>query len=273
MPTKTTKRKTTQLDRTEKAIGLLTSKLTTLKAWETMQDALAEHRPSEPKVTEAPQFKEGDWVVVTERDWCKPWHGRLFQIEEANDRSVKAPMVAGWFDNENLRPATPEEIERAEQDRKWSAITELQEGDYAERTPSLAEALRRISIPLFDINPATNTLDWEPNKTLRWNGIEIIGGGERPDPLPEAEFLRRAKGTAARLEATRKAEEAKRPIPFGTRVKFKDGPPFGDAPIDEGYYIGKEGDRTHMVAYPHQNDPAIMCIYRCERSEFTVIIP
>lgn len=59
------KKKPTQLDRIEKSIGLIESKLTTLNAWETLNEAMSNDKLSSPTVSveEEPQgLKDGDYT-------------------------------------------------------------------------------------------------------------------------------------------------------------------------------------------------------------------
>jgi len=57
------KKKPTQLDRIERSIGLIESKLTTLNAWETLNEAMSNDKLASPTVAveEEPQgLKDGD---------------------------------------------------------------------------------------------------------------------------------------------------------------------------------------------------------------------
>lgn len=174
---------------------------------------------------EAEAPKKGDWVVATAENERYP-EGTMFQVlGPANRSSVNVNEGAAftWTGKHTgskpwVRKATPEEAEEAERLKEWEGITELQVGDYAENTEAIGALIRSGNIPIAGHSVIHGTeVGWDKyhgrNKCELWTGLT-----NKKNKLPEAEFLRRAQGTALRLKAEREEEERKRPLEFGQEV-------------------------------------------------------
>lgn len=139
--------------------------------------------------------------------------------------TIKCKGTEYWFKLNNLRRATPAEIkavEKAEEERKQAEVSELQEGDTCDAMgEDIFAELHKMGLPLW----TKHTVIWQCAARPFWNGKTIY----HIDPdnlvkeyhrklsvLPRKVFLRRAKGTAAKLAQEAKAKELAKPIVFGT---------------------------------------------------------
>lgn len=210
--------------------------------------------------------KVGEWITrgpnFEENRVCEYFtFARIIEV----DHDYVATRVPGhgyhkWgFKNGFVRPATPEEITRCEQEQ----VTELQENDCVEVNSELLEELRKLGLPSYH-NSALNTdsdceyLEWDQGKLYR---CRYMPGKLRP--LPFDIFLKRARGTAARLKREAEEAEAKKPIAFGTRVKHihenREYKIACDMPDKVGsYFLARPGDASQP------------CIY-AKRHEFTIL--
>lgn len=116
--TKAPKKKPTQLDRIERSIGLIESKLATLNAWEALNEAMSNDKLASPTVAVEEKWvpKVGEWVV------CLKLQNQISGIEVGEAYKVQEGGVEGkvcvidadgdprWWEPEHFRPATPEEI-------------------------------------------------------------------------------------------------------------------------------------------------------------------
>lgn len=174
-------------------------------------------------------------------------YGTVEYLNPASPESAHKTAYVRWDNGrygthyfDQLRPVTQTEIDahleaeaKKKQEAEWAAITELQEGD------ACAELSKRQLQELKDILCADGIFP-EGGPTVHYERGTALSGSWRKSEhpqwnwLPYPEFLRRAKGTSARLEA-----EAK-PIPFGTRVKVKGAD-------SDGIYWYASGDKHHVV--------------------------
>lgn len=150
-------------------------------------------------------------------------------------------------------------IAEAKKKKEWAFIDELQDGDYTKVT----DAVKNIAKQLPIAGPCSLSVDlcvWtydKPNDFKIWGGSGFTHTPK--NELPENEWIRRAKGTASRLEAEAKRKEAERKVEFGTRVKYqnRDYRVVSEGPDTLGYYVLIS--RTHLYTVTAQ------------RSEFTII--
>lgn len=111
-------KKPTQLDRIERSIGLIESKLATLNAWEALNEAMSNDKLASPTVAVEEKWvpKVGEWAV------CLKLQNQISGIEVGEAYKVQEGGVEGkvcvidadgdprWWEPEHFRPATPEEI-------------------------------------------------------------------------------------------------------------------------------------------------------------------
>ena len=184
-------------------------------------DSIVEYVEGLEKAAKAPEPKEPEPWVPKAGDYVKAKVGEeaVYRIERINGPD----SWALWYDGtlypnnrrvQQYRPATQAEIDAhleaeaiKKQEVEWAAITELQEGDACEVTPKQYDELRALMEPLYACyvggNSSDEWVEWDPrNKHAplqRWT--RKPHGELRPVVIPFHEFLRRAKATAARLEA------------------------------------------------------------------------
>jgi len=106
------KKKPTQLDRIEKSIGLIESKLTTLNAWETLNEAMSNDKLASPTVAvediKPKELKVGDWVVSL-KDIGDLKKNHVYLVQKTDGFIGLDGVYGGWYPD-RFRPATPEEI-------------------------------------------------------------------------------------------------------------------------------------------------------------------
>lgn len=256
-----------QMDRIEKTVKKIESRLASLNAFETLQSALDDHKE---QVAEKP-LEVGDWVIRT----CKTSSddGMVARVTSVNSNYVQVdlPWTCIWcYSLGYARRATTEEIAahlKAEREKEWAKVTELQDGDTCEeRGHETFLAIHDTGVPMW----TTNGDSWERARYPYWtNGcvdhINIDAKGWTINPLPLSEFLRRAKGTAERLRME-KEEKAKSRLIRGCRVM---------TPSGSGIYIGESGNMHHCRFYVHLDgrDPAYALCDNFRAIELTPITP
>ena len=82
--TKAPKKKPTQLDRIERSIGLIESKLATLYAWERLEEAMSNDKLASQTVAVEEKWvpKVGEWIVrtTTENGLCEGMVGKIEEV-------------------------------------------------------------------------------------------------------------------------------------------------------------------------------------------------
>lgn len=180
-----------------------------------IEEMLKTPAPCPKGIEQAHKFKAGDWVISDEHFTSTLEKSKPYQVKNATD--VRIMIDAGGYVNmdyasSNFRLATLEEVSahkeaeaRRKMEEEWKGVAELQAKDGAVMTETLRAELKSSGLPTY----SKDTLDWRANTGVKWREGVLIGVGQDTlcPPLPEAEFLRRAKGT---IEArSKKAKEEK----------------------------------------------------------------
>ena len=137
-------------------VDLMDSRLRTLKAWETMQDAMEESR-SAPAEEWKP--KVGDWANWRGRTECGP-----HQVEKVGSgKTLEMKDLPFLYDWSEWTPCTPAEIaahkakeEQRAKEAEWAKVSELMEGD-ATAPSSRRSNPSRAWIPVADLKPLCDT--------------------------------------------------------------------------------------------------------------------
>lgn len=230
-------------------------------------------KPTDPPPAEKWVPKVGDWVWNDARGIGKvlypsgPHFAVTFPGHNGGWKAETGDEHCWYVGALNIRPATPEEIAEHKRTEEWAKVDRLQDGDACLGTESFRTALAELNMPTYSDGTLTGVWD-----AIGWENGRLIGIGRgMGTQLPEAEFLRRAKGTAARLKAEAEAKELAMPLEFGMRVKVtgsggvafsKDGSLTAD-----GLWIG-ERDGLHLIGWSGPDGPGT---WNCKRPEFTVI--
>mgnify|MGYP003525096333 FL=1 len=222
-------------------IDLMDSRLRTLKAWETMQDAMEESRlaPAEewvPKVNEVMGCVNNQFAYicdsVNEDGWSinvsnsggslgqKSY--KIFRKATGDEHAYRTcvDIVA-----ERVASHKAKEEQRAKE-AGWLKFDVLQEGDQCECTRAQLDELLVIAkeaglvstgvvfIPLqVPADDLVRNAVWEKGK-LTYN--------DTPGNIPFAEFKRRLRGTIAKRAEDERAKEMAKKLEFGTRIEHQD---------------------------------------------------
>ena len=107
--TPATKKKPTQLDRIERSIGLIESKLATLYAWERLEEAMSNDKLASPTVAVEDEPAEGDYVRIV-----RVQHeslGRIYTVQKVRPQHLGWLLSNDcWYAKANLEKLSPEEI-------------------------------------------------------------------------------------------------------------------------------------------------------------------
>ena len=211
--------------------------------------------------------KVGEYMFV--RRHPEPEFKNTVQVCDGRGDHPGSFMIKGtiYFAlHQNIRPATPAEIadhkakeEQRAKEAEWAKFDELQDWDACILSVDLIKELKTMGLRTASETTFT-----------RYDGVQWMFGnlggykhGFGPNKsLPEAEFLRRAKGTIAKRAKEERAKEIVKVPEFGTRVKCdgrewriaSDGPDKGDHYLLAG--------RDHIGHYTS---------WRRRRFEFTII--
>lgn len=277
------KKKPSQLDRIEKVLTQVHGQNIALRKFvdAILDESRAHHKdhtmpiPLPYTTSEAPPPTPESWVPKVDQmvvvipatlEYLKQGEVCHVKLIDANGDAWVQSTAPSYGDGhwcvavEDIRPATPEEITRYEQEQ----VTELQEGDACEVTPEQRAQIYALLSDAGagkcydrDANPSDRALVWRgyaqgPMQSHRYTGtIRILPYRCLPFDL----FLKRARGTAARLKQEAEEAEAKKPIAFGTRVM---------TPRGEGLYWLHNSNGTHAVTYANGSASY-------SRSEFTIL--
>lgn len=160
-----------------------------------------------PEVIGTIQVVDGGVMRCGDVDTLK---GHPFGVGRGNYRKPTEAEVASHKAKEEQRA----------KEAGWAKFDELQVDDCTEDPISEegAEELANLGLPHYRLGGYGNGyVGWcTDNKVPCIMGVGSLYVGQR---LPEAEFLRRAKGTAAKRLEEERAKEMAKPLEFGTRVK------------------------------------------------------
>ena len=238
-------------------------------------------KPTDPPPAEKRVPKVGDWVWNDARGIGKvlypsgPHFAVTFPGHNGGWKAETGDEHCWYVGALNIRPATPEEIAENKRTEEWAKVDRLQDGD--------ACVLSREEYA--ELVGELNALFGEEVLGAHWGsrGVAFFQGQichstsgdfqgmKVVNRIPRHEFLRRAKGTAARLKSEAEAKELAMPLEFGMRVKVtgsggvafsKDGSLTAD-----GLWIG-ERDGLHLIGWSGPDGPGT---WNCKRPEFTVI--
>ena len=277
-------------------IDLMDSRLRTLNAWETMQDAMEESRsaPAEEWVPKAGDYVTPAIGMDTMDEPYRvhnPWE--VGEVKEVGANAlVKWPSkpVAHWYSyelNARIKPATDAEIadhkakeEQRALEAEWKKYDVLQVQDACHVAPHEAAELLCLAKPIkglmrHDYSPMP---EWA--KLATFDDGNCFGFGSVPDTydagkhwtiIPFAEFLRRLQGTIAKRAEEERAKELAKPLDYGTHVK-----------LSSDVNTGAPFKYTWRVACPVENGRGQICLVstpidavptyvHLKRHEFTII--
>lgn len=242
-------------------VGKLSATVHTLKAYETMVDEIEKAKAEPAPPTPEPWVPaKGDMVRANDKFLSLQSVGHdafpnPMRVDLVNDDFVYVEGDPGPWNVKNLRPATEAEITRYEQEQ----VTELQEGDSAHLDSAQRKELEEIT--------GERVTDWPEHKMVTWFTRKLCHTGTTAEDdereIPGDIFLKRAKGTAARLKREAEEAEAKKPIAFGTRVKHiredREYKIACDMPDKMGsYYLVRPGDALQLCTYAKRHEFTIL---------------
>jgi hypothetical protein len=113
--TKAPKKKPTQLDRIERSIGLIESKLATLNAWETLNEAMSNDKLASPTVAVEEKWvpKDLSYVMITDNHSVSRLRGTIQVVDGYVNASGHIDTLRGQecgAGPNSYRKPTPEEI-------------------------------------------------------------------------------------------------------------------------------------------------------------------
>lgn len=227
-------------------------------------DAMSESR-SAPAEEWVP--KVGDLVVVVSNAYGKVPVGDIGQVEKID--SDGDPWIKRCcFACSDLRPATEAEVseykakeEQRAKEAEWAKYDVLQVDDYTEDPISEegAEELANLGLPHYRGGYGNSHVGWcEADERPCIMGVGFRYIGQR---LPEAEFLRRAKGTAAKRAEEERQKELAKPLTMGTPIKYRDR---------EGLYLWSEGMAACRLALKPTDQYSAQIVI-VKRDQFVVL--
>jgi hypothetical protein len=188
-------------------------------------DALESRLPSPAVTAETETWvpKKGDWLAATAQNQCMK-EGELIQaIAGGTGIFVEVHPGQGYSYAGHLpwvRKALPSEVSAHLQAQEEAKITELINGDAC--GPINAEQLRELK-NLLGLNGGSIYPEGGPSVVFKHGTVSSGPWSHESDGrftwLLYPEFLRRARGTAARIERERIEEEKRKPLEFGMNVK------------------------------------------------------